>query len=148
MSALKNPKDERFAQLVAKGMSQSDAYREAFNPKGSKAKTIWENASKKYTKVKPRIDEIRERAIAKAEPGAIATIQEMQEGLTKLLRDSIAEGDKDGAVKISTLLGKWQGAEAAAKIEVRNGGITDDYKAPPHLLNMSDEELIEMMRKS
>lgn len=147
MATLKNPKDEKFAQLVAKGMSQSDAYREVYATGKTSDETVWGKASAKAGKVRVRIEELREKAIAKAEPGAIATIQEMQEGLTKLLRESIEEGDKDGAVKISTLLGKWQGAEAAAKIEVRNGGVTDDYKAPPHLLNMSDEELIEMMRK-
>lgn len=147
MSALKNPKDEKFAQLVAKGMSQSDAYREVYAKGRTSDEAVWVNASKKVAKVKLRIEQLREKAIAKAEPGAIATIQEMQEGLTKLLRDSIAEGDKDGAVKISTLLGKWQGAEAAAKIEIRNGGVTDDYRAPPHLVALSDEELLSMMGK-
>lgn len=146
MPALKNPKDEKFAQLVAKGMSQSAAYREVFNSK-LKDESLWARASEKMRKVSVRVDELREKAIAKAEPGAIATIQEMQEGLTKLLRESIEEGDRDGAVKISTLLGKWQGAEAAAKIEIKNGGITDDYKAPPHLAMMSDEELEAMTRR-
>lgn len=146
MSALKNPKDEKFAQLVAAGKSQSDAYREVYRTTASD-ETVWAKASAKAGKVRIRIEQLREKAVAKAEPGAIATIQEMQEGLTKLLRDSIAEGDRDGAVKISTLLGKWQGAEAAAKIEVRNGGVTDDYKAPPHLVALSDEELLTMMGK-
>lgn len=146
MSALKNPKDERFAQLVAAGKSQSDAYREVYRTTASD-KTVWEKASAKAGKVKARIEQLRAKAVAKSEPGAIATIQEMQEGLTKLLRDSIAEGDKDSAVKISTLLGKWQGAEAAAKIEIKNGGVTDDYKAPPHLVALSDEELLTMMGK-
>lgn len=145
MSALKNPKDERFAQLVAAGKSQSDAYREVYRTTASD-ETVWAKASAKAGKVRIRIEQLREKAVAKSEPGAIATIQEMQEGLTKLLRDSIAEGDKDGAVKISTLLGKWQGAEAAAKIEIRNGGVTDDYRAPPHLLNMSDEELARLAK--
>lgn len=147
MSALKNPKDERFAQLVAAGKSQSDAYREVYATGRAKEESIHAKASEKAVKVRLRIEELRAKAIAKSEPGAIATIQEMQEGLTKLLRDSIAEGDRDGAVKISTLLGKWQGAEAAAKIEVRNGGVTDDYKAPPHLVALSDDELLTMMGK-
>jgi hypothetical protein len=69
----------------------------------------------------------------------------MQEGLTGLFRDAVADGDRDGAVKIATLLGKWSGAEAAAKIEVRNGGVTDDYRAPPHLAAMSDEDLAKLI---
>jgi hypothetical protein len=102
-------------------------------------------ASAKAHKVAIRIDELRAQAIRKSEPGTIATIQEMQESLSQAFRDASCEGDRDGMVKIATLLGKWQGAEAAAKIEVRNGGVTDDYRAPPHLAKMSDEDLAKLI---
>ena len=139
-----NPKDEQFAQLVAKGMSQAQAYREVWKgPK--KDETVWNNASKKMAEVRPRVDELRAQAIKRSEPGAIASIQEMQESLSQAFRDASCEGDRDGMVKIATLLGKWQGAEAAAKIEVRNGGVTDDYRAPPHVAQMSDEDLARII---
>jgi hypothetical protein len=142
--AILNPKDEQFAQFVAKGMNHTEAYREVYKPKGS-PKTVNENASRKASKVKARIEELRMQAIKRSEPGAIASIQEMQESLSQAFRDASSEGDRDGMVKIATLLGKWQGAEAAAKIEVRNGGVTDDYRAPPHLTAMSDEELAKLI---
>ena len=145
MAKTLNPKDEQFAQLVARGMSQSDAYRKVYQSKASD-ETVWQNASKKMTKVRPRVEELQAQAIKRSEPRAIASIQEMQEGLTGLFRDAVADGDRDGAVKIATLLGKWQGAEAAAKIEVRNGGVTDDYRAPPHLVAMDDEMLARIAR--
>jgi hypothetical protein len=139
------PKDEQFAQLVAKGMSQSDAYREVYSTGKASDKSIHEKASVKAVKCRSRIDELRTQAIKRSEPGAIASIQEMQESLSQAFRDASCEGDRDGMVKIATLLGKWQGAEAAAKIEVRNGGVTDDYRAPPHLTAMSDEELARLI---
>lgn len=141
-----NPKDEQFAQLVAKGMSQSDAYRKVYSTSKASNKSIHEAASQKALKVHSRIDELRAQAIKRSEPGAIASIQEMQESLSQAFRDASCEGDRDGMVKIATLLGKWQGAEAAAKIEVRNGGVTDDYRAPPHLTQMSDEDLARIAR--
>lgn len=146
MAALKNPKDERFAQLVAQGKSQSDAYREAYNSKASD-KTVWENASKKAAKVEPRVTEIRQMAERKAVSNTICTINELKEGLSHAFRDALNKGDLDGMVKVATVLGKWSGAEAAAKIEVRNGGVTDDYRAPPHLMAMDDEELARLVTR-
>lgn len=146
MAKTLNPKDEQFAQLVARGMSQSDAYRKVYSTGKASDKSIHESASQKALKVRPRVEELRAQAVRKSEPGAIASIQEMQEGLTGLFRDAVADGDRDGAVKIATLLGKWSGAEAAAKIEVRNGGVTDDYRAPPHLVAMDDELLARIAR--
>jgi hypothetical protein len=139
-------KDEQFARLVARGMNHTEAYRDVYNPKGS-PKTVNENASRKASKVKARIEELRMQAIKRSEPGAIASIAEMQEGLTSAFRDALNEGDRDGMVKIATLLGKWHGAEAAAKIEVRNGGVTDDYRAPPHISQMSDEDLARLIKE-
>jgi len=61
------PKQERFAQLVAGGSSQADAYREAFNSKG-KDSTVHSEASRlmKDPKISARVDALialKERAI-------------------------------------------------------------------------------------
>lgn len=61
------PKQERFAQLVAGGSSQADAYREAFNSKG-KDSTVHSEASRlmRDPKVSTRVDALialKERAI-------------------------------------------------------------------------------------
>lgn len=39
------PKQEKFAQCIADGMSQADAYRASFDCKKSKNETIWKRAS-------------------------------------------------------------------------------------------------------
>lgn len=55
-------KQEQFAQLVANGSTQSDAYRMAYDTSGYTDKSIHENASKlaNDAKVAPRIGEIQE----------------------------------------------------------------------------------------
>jgi len=61
-------KQENFAQAIADGMSQADAYRSAFNAENMKDNSIHVNASKLMadTKVSLRVEELRERLTAKA----------------------------------------------------------------------------------
>ena len=63
------PKQEAFAIAVASGMTQADAYREAFNVKPTtKPETIQNNASRliKDTKVSARVDELKKPIIEAA----------------------------------------------------------------------------------
>lgn len=59
--AVLTPKQEKFAQCVASGMNQSDAYRAAFNADRMKANSINVNASKMMAdaKVALRVAELR-----------------------------------------------------------------------------------------
>lgn len=60
-SPLKNCRHERFAQLVANGKTQADAYREVYpNQAGQKASTLATNACRLHTKVLPRIKELQQ----------------------------------------------------------------------------------------
>lgn len=60
------PKQERFAQLVAGGLNQSDAYRVAYDAKRMKAAAVHVNASKlaASAKVALRVTAIRAPVIA------------------------------------------------------------------------------------
>lgn len=63
------PKQEAFAIAVASGMTQADAYREAFNVKPTtKPETIQNNASRlmKDTEVSARVDELKKPIIEAA----------------------------------------------------------------------------------
>lgn len=51
---------EQFAQNVAQGMSQSDAYRAAYPMFNGKDSTCWEKASRLMGKVEARLAELRE----------------------------------------------------------------------------------------
>lgn len=59
------PKREKFAQAVASGMNQSDAYRSAFDAGGMKPATINVKASELMAdgKVRGRVDELRAPAV-------------------------------------------------------------------------------------
>jgi phage terminase small subunit len=61
------PKQEAFAQAVASGMNQSDAYRQAYNAKG-KASGINVSASKLMAdpKIAQRVEEIRAKGAERA----------------------------------------------------------------------------------
>ena len=61
------PKREAFAQAVANGKTQADAYREAFNAANMKPETIWSKASELMAdgKVAARVEELRELLASK-----------------------------------------------------------------------------------
>ena len=62
-------KQERFCELVAlEGMTQADAYREAYSTKSMKDKQVWEEASKLAAapKVAQRIESLKSEIQAKA----------------------------------------------------------------------------------
>ena len=61
MRTLNNPRHERFAQLVAEGRSQADAYRETFpQSKRWKDESVHVKASRVMAKVGPRVRELQE----------------------------------------------------------------------------------------
>ena len=65
------PKQEKFAQCVASGMTYSDSYRESYSAENSKPETINENASRvmSVSKVLARVDAIRSEAVQEIKYG-------------------------------------------------------------------------------
>jgi len=62
-------KQEAFAQAIADGMTQADAYRQAFNVKSTtKPESIWDSASKvmAHPEVAHRVTELKEKLEKKA----------------------------------------------------------------------------------
>jgi phage terminase small subunit len=78
------PKREKFAQLVASGMQQADAYRKAFDTKQSKDKTVHEGASRLAadSKVAARIEELRAPVIQAARYGLKEAMDEADLAIT------------------------------------------------------------------
>lgn len=94
------PKREKFCQEMAKLGNQRQAYKKAFNCKNMKEETIDNNASKlmRDSEVITRLKELSEKTLNKN----IATAQEIQEYLTKVMRGQeqeecvTVEGTGDG----------------------------------------------------
>lgn len=138
---LQNIRRERFAQLVAGGAQLIDAYREAYPGSAKWAPaSLRKRASRLFAmeEVSVRIADIRRAAADETVIG----IREFQERLTRRFRVADAEGDVDALVKVGALLAKCVPDLAEpARLEVRDGGVTDDYRAPPSVSRMADEEL-------
>lgn len=107
------PKQEKFAQEVASGKSQADAYRAAFNCANSKPQTVIENASRLMadSNVSARVDQLKEQLSEKA----LWTREDSVRILAEIAKDEEASRkDKTGAIKV---LNEMHGFNAPKKIE-------------------------------
>lgn len=105
-------KQEKFAQGIIEGLSQSDAYRAAYNTKKMTQKSVWEKASElaNDVKVAERVQELRDQIASKS----IMSAQERLEWLTGLINDN--ETDINAKLKAVDIMNKMQG-EYTQKIE-------------------------------
>jgi hypothetical protein len=116
------PKQEKFAQEVASGKSQADAYRAAFNVRpNTKPETIVQSASKIMANpnVSTRVDELREVAAKKA----VITLESHLEDLQKLRNMAVKDGKWSAAVAAEIARGKAAGVYVD-KVEItgKDGG--------------------------
>lgn len=111
------PKKEKFAQCVADGMSQADAYRSAFDVGATtKQETIHKRASELMSngEVSGRVAELREQLSAKS----LWTRQDSVQALISVLSNPESQKDVIAAVKE---LNAMHGFNAPQKLEV--GGV-------------------------
>jgi len=101
------PKREAFAQAVASGMSQADAYRSAFESGKMKPETIQSAASRLMAdyKVSARVEEIRKPAVEKAQ----ITLESHLERLKQLSEKAEQEGQLSAAITAEVSRGKASG---------------------------------------
>ena len=123
------PKKEKFAQCVADGMSQADAYRTAFDVSPTtKQETVYKRASELMSngEVSGRVAELREQLSAKA----LWTRQDSVQALISVLSNPETQKDVIAAVKE---LNAMHGYNAPQKLEVsgKDGfGITVNFVKP------------------
>ena len=105
-------KQELFAQKIAEGMSQADAYRSAYNTNRMSDNAIYREASLLYDnpKVAQRLKEIRD---INARP-SIMSAQKRKEWLTEVINNP--EVDINARLRASDQLNKMEG-EYVQKIE-------------------------------
>lgn len=112
------PKQEKFAQEVASGKSQADAYRAAFDCVRSKSDTIIQSASRLMAdpKISARVAELKAQLSEKA----LWTREDSVLILSDIARDTkAARKDKTAAVRV---LNDMHGFNAPQKVE-HSGGI-------------------------
>lgn len=111
-------KQELFAQSVASGMTQSDAYRKAYNCQNMGNKTINENASRTMAdgKIAARVDELRAKLIE-------ATLWKREDSV--LFYREIVRNPEEKAqdrIKACERLDRMHGYDAPTKVE-HSGGV-------------------------
>lgn len=107
-------KQERFAQAIADGMSQADAYRAAYSAAKMKPEAIWVNASKLASdaNVSLRVAQLREQLSEKA----LWTREKSVQALADIAGDTETKAnEKVAAIKE---LNAMHGFNAPAKVEV------------------------------
>ena len=129
-----HPQQEKFAQYIAKGMTQSDAFRKAY-PKALKYKeeSIWSKSSNLAAsdKVKARVAELKAPVIAKLRYELEDAMREAEEARLHALKDNKGAG---AAVAATALKAKL------------NGLMVEDRKNERRPLGeMSDDELTQMI---
>ncbi len=147
------PKRALFARCVASGMTQADAYREAYDPKSSTtAASIHTLASRVAGKVEVRARV--EALLAARERALVASAVTDRQKVTEHLRDALAGGETDPLrLRAAELLGRSAGlfitemnvntsaqrdpTEVAAAIQQRLSQLTgaSDDESPEQLGN-------------
>ena len=111
---------EKFAQALADGMTQADAYRTAYNASKMQDSTIYEKASRmlKEGKISARVASLKEALATKA----LWTREKSVRGLA-----NIADGDEARAAEIIAAikeLNSMHGFNAPAKLDVTGTTVT------------------------
>ena len=112
------PKQEKFAQEVASGKTQADAYRAAFSCEKSKPSTVQAVASRMMAnaKVSARVDELRKPAIAAVAITVQDLIRELEEA--RVIASTGERPQAAAMVSATVAKAKLLGLEAPAKVEV------------------------------
>lgn len=111
------PKQERFAQEVASGKSQADAYRAAFNVKPTtKPESVQVNASKLMAdaKVAQRVAEIR----AAATERLVWTIQDSLDVLASIAKGLDTDAKPSDKVNAVKAINAMYGIDAPSKVNM------------------------------
>jgi phage terminase small subunit len=113
------PKQEKFAQCIADGMNQADAYRAAYDASNMKDSSIYVNASKLLsdTKVAQRVQELKEQLSSKALWTRADSVRALQNAI------SIAENKDNAAGLVAAIkeLNAMHGFNEPSKLELTGG---------------------------
>lgn len=108
-------KQEKFCQNIAKGMNQSEAYRNAFNISKAKQESVHTLASRllKKVEVKSRLSELKQQTtegIKYTVEDSFRKLSEIQAlALARKRKFGIADPDLTNAIKAEELKGKLKG---------------------------------------
>lgn len=144
MSEKLTPKQLHFARCIASGMSQSDAYKEAFDvSKNTKSETVWVEASKlaNSEKIARRIEYLiamKEKAIAQ---NAVSLRSKVLEKLEHFMEN--AQPNDSMKIRSAELLGKSVGLFKEVIQDERNTELNSE-----ELIEQLESKLAEILEPS
>jgi len=113
------PKQEKFAQCIADGMNQADAYRAAYDAEKMKPESIYSKASELMAdgKVAARVKELKEQLSSKALWTRADSVRALQNAI------SIAENKDNAAGLVAAIkeLNAMHGFNEPSKLELTGG---------------------------
>ena len=135
-----NVKQEKFIQNIANGMSQREAYKDAYNAK-YKNDAIDNKASKLFNKaeIKARYSEL----MAEIKDEAIMTAIDRRKWLTNVINGKIKDADLNTKMKAMDILNKMDGEY------VTNHKISGDKDNPLNIIDLSHlstDEIRELLK--
>ncbi|HXN15889.1 MAG TPA: hypothetical protein VN878_05900 [Usitatibacter sp.] len=122
---------EKFAQLVARGMHQSEAYRSATGSKANDT-SVYSTASKWASKVRTRIEELRGAVRNKATTRYVYEYEDAMREIDEAIAAARKDRDHGAVMRGMALKSKLSGLETDARVNER-----------PPFTGVTDDELIE-----
>lgn len=115
------PKQEAFAQAVAEGMTQSDAYRKAYNAQGMKPVTVNKRASELMSDgdIAGRVSELRKPVAEKAQ----ITLESHLRDLMMLRNLAVKEKQISAAISAEIARGKASGVHVEKSAQEITGSL-------------------------
>ena len=147
--------EEGFCQLVALGHSARDAYAEAFG-RGANDVRSQHAVDNRASRLMKRPDIVARISEAQGEQRRRDQKKWRDRGdeLAERIYQNVCAQDEAGrlltvgALKGIEVLAKLKGLNAPEEHTLRNGGVTDDFKAPRALEGMTDEALDDIIEHS
>lgn len=139
------PKQEKFAQAVASGMTQADAYRHAYNAENMADSTIWSRASELAAdgKVSGRIKALQEAATIDALWSRELSIKTKRQALQLAMEKK----DSRAIIQAGDALDRLYGYEPPKRVDVTSsdGSMSPNKRRP--FEDLTDEELDEELAR-
>jgi len=122
------PKQEKFCQNIAKGMTGAEAYKKAYNPPTMSKNSIWVEANRtsNVPKVSLRIKELQKQA----EEEVKYTVKDSFLNLESAQSKAMEDGNINAYIKAEELKGRLLGLYTEKKdVEVKSAGIVLHFDA-------------------
>lgn len=144
---LSDPVRERFAQQLAAGLSQSAALR-IVKPHAKNWKDTTVKVDASHLAAEPDVEARKQEILADMIPSTVLKRCELLVLISDELRDAAKEaGALSAASGLVDKFAKMMDWYPHPEVTVKNGGVSDNYKAPPGVADLSTEQIKALLAR-